>query len=205
VPPGAQGPLFEAHNHDTALAACPNGDLLAIWYSCVTERGRELVVAASRLRYGREAWDPADLFWGAPDRNNHAPALWSDGEGTLYHFNGMSTAATWGPLATVLRTSTDNGVTWSKARLIMPEHGVHHQPVESVFQTREGWIILPCDAVPGGSGLLGQSAVDVGQGLAAIDLRLARTQQIEVGAMQGQDLRHAVAFANAGQVRKRAV
>jgi hypothetical protein len=36
--------------------------------------------------------------------------------------------------------------------LINPEHGLRHMPVESVFQTREGWIVLPCDAVPGGGG-----------------------------------------------------
>jgi len=51
-----------------------------------------------------------------------------------------------------MRTSKDNGVTWSRARLIIPEHGTRHMPVESVFRTREGFIILPCDAVTGGSG-----------------------------------------------------
>ena len=152
VLPDAQGPLFAKHNHDTALAVCPNGDLLAIWYSCVTERGRELVVAASRLRYSQKGWDPADLFWGAPDRNNHAPALWTDEKGTLYHFNGLSAAATWGPLATILRTSTDNGASWSTARLIMPEHKLRQMPVQTIFRTQDGAILLPCDAVSTGHG-----------------------------------------------------
>jgi len=34
----------------------------------------------------------------------------------------------------------------------MPEHGLHHMPVESVIRMREGAILVPCDAVPGGSG-----------------------------------------------------
>ena len=34
----------------------------------------------------------------------------------------------------------------------MPEHGLHHMPVESVIRTAEGAILVPCDAVPGGSG-----------------------------------------------------
>jgi formylglycine-generating enzyme required for sulfatase activity len=144
IPDSANGPLFPWHNHDPAICQCPNGDLLAIWYSCVQEHTRELAVAASRLRYGQEEWDPADFFWGAPDRNNHAPALLCDGE-TIYHFNGISAAATWGNLALLMRTSRDNGVTWSKARLINPEHGVGNQPTESAFQTKEGWIVLPCD------------------------------------------------------------
>jgi sulfatase modifying factor 1 len=152
VPPGSEGPMFSRHNHDPAVVECPNGDLLAVWYSCRSEAGRELCILASRLRHGREEWEPASPFWDAPDRNDHAPAMWADGHGTIYHFNGLSAAATWGNLAIIMRVSTDSGATWSKARLIMPEHGVRHQPVESVFQTREGWIVLPCDAVPGGSG-----------------------------------------------------
>ncbi len=152
IPPGSEGPMYSRHNHDPALVDCPNGDVLAIWYSCRSEPGRELCILASRLRYGSEQWEPASPFWDAPDRNDHAPALWFDGRDTLYHFNGLSAAATWGSLATVMRTSTDNGATWSKARLINPEHGLRHMPVESVFRTREGFIILPCDAVTGGNG-----------------------------------------------------
>jgi len=152
IPPNSTGPMFSAHNHDPAITDCPNGDLLAIWYSCVREPGRELAILASRLRYGADEWEPASVFWDAPDRNDHAPALWFDGKDTLYHFNGLSAAATWGNTATILRTSKDSGATWSKARIILPEHQTRQMPVESVFRTREGWILLPCDAVSVGQG-----------------------------------------------------
>ena len=79
IPEGSNGPLFSAHNHVPAIVECPNGDMLAAWYSCVTERGRELTVVASRLRFGETAWEPAELFWGPPDRNNHATSLWRHG------------------------------------------------------------------------------------------------------------------------------
>ncbi len=151
-PPEADCPVFNRHNHCPALVNCPNGDLLAIWYTCRTEPGRELGIVGSRLPYGEAEWQMASNFWDAPDRNDHASAFWVDEEGTLYHFNGLSAAATWGSLATVLRTSTDNGATWSKARLIMPEHGQRHMPVESALRTRWDAILLPCDAVPGGHG-----------------------------------------------------
>ena len=151
ITPSDDGPPF-GHNHDPAIVDCPNGDLLAIWYSCRSETGRELAILASRLRRGAEDWEPASVFWDAPDRNDHAPALWADGKGAIYHFNGLSAAATWGSLATILRVSTDSGATWSKARIINPEHGLRHMPVESVIQTRDGAIILPCDAVTGGQG-----------------------------------------------------
>ena len=152
IPAGSEGPLYSRHNHCPALVACPNGDLLSIWYTCRTEPGRELGIAASRLRRGTDEWEPAAPFWNAPDRNDHASALYLHDDGTIYYFNGLGAAGTWGALATVMRTSTDNGATWSKARLIMPEHGPRHMPIESVFQTQGGAIIVPCDAVTGGSG-----------------------------------------------------
>jgi len=149
VSKGAHGPLYYHHNHDPAIAECPNGDLLAIWYTCVEERGRELAVAASRLRYGREQWEPASPFWDAPDRNDHCPALWFDGKDTIYHFNGLCVAGKWEPLAIIMRTSKDNGVTWSKARLIAPEHGFRQMVGEPVFRTRDGAICVGADAEHG--------------------------------------------------------
>lgn len=149
IPPNSQGPLYSHHNHDPAIVECPNGDLLAIWYTCVEERGRELAIAASRLRYGAEEWEPASLFWDTPDRNDHCPALWFDGEDTLYHFNGVSIAGMWEPLAVILRTSRDNGVTWSKARYIVPEHGFRQMVGEPVLRTRGGVLLFGADAGDG--------------------------------------------------------
>jgi hypothetical protein len=147
VPPDSYGPMFSSHNHDPAIVECPNGDLLAIWYSTFQETGREVAVLASRLRYGAEEWEPASPFWDAPDRNDHTPALWFDGDDTLYFFIGVSTAATWGNLAIVLRTSSDNGATWSTPRFIAPDHGSRTMPEESVFRMRDGRIVLSVDAI----------------------------------------------------------
>jgi formylglycine-generating enzyme required for sulfatase activity len=147
IPDGAEGPLFWRHNHDPGLAKCPNGDLLAIWYTCFREPGRELALAASRLRYGADEWDSPAPFWDAPDRNDHAPSLWFDGGSILYHFNGLSTGAGYrNNLALVMRTSTDNGVTWSKASFVNPERGVPSQPVACVIGTDDGKIIFVSDA-----------------------------------------------------------
>ncbi|MHC4638471.1 MAG: SUMF1/EgtB/PvdO family nonheme iron enzyme [Planctomycetota bacterium] len=152
IPEGSFGPLFSRHNHCPAIVECPNGDLLTTWYTTETENGREISIAASRLRYGTDVWQQASLFWNPPDRNVSAQALMSGEKNTIYHFNSLSTAATWGPLAVVMRTSIDNGVTWSKARPIIPEHEARHQVAESAFRTKEGYFVLPCDATPSGSG-----------------------------------------------------
>ncbi|MCP4643070.1 MAG: SUMF1/EgtB/PvdO family nonheme iron enzyme [bacterium] len=152
IPPNMNGPMYSGHNHCPALAACPNGDLLTIWYSTNTEPGRELCIVASRLRRGETEWAPAAPFWDTADRNDHASALLWDGEDTLFFFNGVSTDATWGKLALIMRTSTDNGATWSKTRIINPEHGLRNMPIAGVIMTKRGDIVLPCDAVTGGDG-----------------------------------------------------
>jgi hypothetical protein len=158
IPEGSKGPLWSRHNHQPAIAPCPNGDLLAIWYSTTSEKGRNLMVAASRLRRGSKEWEPASPFWDAPDRNDHGSSLlWDLGpkdrrNDTIYHFNGLSTSGTWANLALVMRKSTNNGVSWSKARIIHPVHGYRHQVIAGPFITREGYIIVTCDAVPGGDG-----------------------------------------------------
>jgi formylglycine-generating enzyme required for sulfatase activity len=105
IPKDATGPLFGYHNHFIAVTDCPNGDLLAAWFSCIQERGRELGIAASRLRYGHEQWEPASVFWDAPDRNDHTTAFWNDGEGTIYHFNALGVS--YRDLAILLRKSKD--------------------------------------------------------------------------------------------------
>ena len=152
IPPKSNGPMYSHHNHCPGLTACPNGDLFAIWYSTRNEPGRELAIVASRLRRGSNEWEPAVPFWDAADRNDHASALLWDGEDTLYHFNGLGTDATWDKLVLIMRTSTDNGTTWSKARIINDTHGRRNMPIAGVFQTRAGAIVLPCDAVTGGDG-----------------------------------------------------
>ena len=152
IPPNSNGPMFSKHNHCPAITACPNGDLLTVWYSTNTEPGRELTVVASRLRQGATEWEPAEPFWDVPDRNDHGNEVWWDGKDTIYHFNGMSTDATWGKLALVMRTSNDSGATWSKAKLINPNHGLRNQVISGAFQTSGGAIVLKCDAVTGGTG-----------------------------------------------------
>ena len=79
-------------------------------------------------------------------------ALYHDKEGTLYHINGVEQAGRWRNLMLTLRTSTDNGQTWTQPRIIAPEHTMRHQVIAGTFMTREGWMIQPCDATPSASG-----------------------------------------------------
>ena len=153
LPPGGGGPLFAEHVHCPSIVACPNGDLLATFYTCRTEDGRELTVAASRLRRGAGEWDVAGVFYKAPDRNMHATTVWADDHGLLWHFQGISVAQGWESLALLCRTSGDSGATWSPPRWIDAEHRLRNMPVATAIGLADGHtIVLPCDAVTGGEG-----------------------------------------------------
>lgn len=146
-----RGPFYP-HNHVPALTELPNGDLLAIWFSG-DEVSREVHYIASRLSHGAAEWEPASTsFFTPPGRTTESAALWWDGDRTVYHFQGMSAAATWGNQALLMRTSTDNGVTWSRPVFINPEHGLRNQVIASVIRLKNGAVVFSADAVSGAEG-----------------------------------------------------
>jgi len=87
-----------------------------------------------------------------PDRNTTGTSLVYDQKGTLYHINGVEAAGDWQNLAMVMRTSTNNGASWSKPALIEPEHAKRHQVIAGSQVTREGWLVQLCDADPSSRG-----------------------------------------------------
>lgn len=140
---------FYLHNHCPAITWCPNGDLLAIWFSTDSEFGREMAIWSSRLRAGKKQWDVASLFYKVPDRNMTGSSLFYDkDENIIYHTNGVEAAGWWRNLAIVMRKSTDNGATWTKGNLIVPEHTLRNQVIAGMFKTKEGYLVQPCDAGP---------------------------------------------------------
>ena len=135
VPPKSAGPLFSFHNHSPSITECPNGDLLAVWFSCVLEQGIELCNLSSRLRYGSSEWEPAVPFWDGVDVNDHAPKIWWDGDRTLFNFViGMD--------GNIMRTSSDNGATWSKARFIT---ALSQEFGNRLLRLRDGTLVLGSD------------------------------------------------------------
>lgn len=152
VPPAAtSGIPFYRHNHQPSITWCDNGDLLAAWFSADEENGRGMVVLSSRLRFGKTEWEAASLFFKVPDRNMTGTSLFNNGRGILYHFNGVEASGDWQNLMMVMRTSVDNGFSWSKPQIIASEHAKRHQVISGTSQTPEGWMIQACDAGPGGN------------------------------------------------------
>ena len=145
IPADSHGPLFSRHNHCPTIAECRNGDLLAVWFSCERESGREMTLAASRLRQGNDEWDDASLFWDAPDRNMTGAFLRREGD-VLHCYAALGIAGTWGQMIITHRQSLDSGASWSPTRIIIPDHANGQaQPANLPFRARNGTLVLPGD------------------------------------------------------------
>lgn len=149
-PEEGSGVPFYRHNHQPAVTWCPNGDLLAIWFSANEENGREVTVLSSRLPRATGEWENAVEFFRVPDRNLTGSSLMTLPDGSLLHINGMEASGDWQNLAMVARTSADNGATWSEPRIIAPRHTKRHQVIAGPIITSGGAILQACDAGPGG-------------------------------------------------------
>ena len=136
IPDGAVGPVFVSQNHSPSITECPNGDLLAVWFSTIGETDLTTANAAARLRLGADTWEPASPFWDTQDVNDHAPKIWWDGERTLFHFSESR-----GHGDNLVRRSTDNGVTWSKPEVVRS----HGEPANHPIRLEDGTIAIPYD------------------------------------------------------------
>ncbi len=136
IPAGTVGPVFISQNHSPSITECPNGDLLAVWFSTMAETDLTTSNASARLRFGAKEWEPASPFWDPQDVNDHAPKIWWDGEQTIYHFVEAR-----GHGDNLVRRSTDNGVTWTKVEVIRS----HGEPANHPIRLKDGVIAMPYD------------------------------------------------------------
>ena len=143
---GSQIP-FSDHNHEPTIAACPDGSVYANWYSTnCGEPGRCTGLVDARLAPGAENWTVARVQLDAPDRCQCCTALFFDRDsGVLYHWSAMSAAGTYDDIMATLQQSTDCGETWTKPKIIWPEHGITHQIVVTVLKSQQGEFLVPCD------------------------------------------------------------
>ena len=140
------GTPFYSHNHQPAVTWLADGGLLAIWFSTDAEAGREMVVLQSF--FDGESWSPATLFCKVPDRNMTGSALLTMDNGEILHFQGVGDAGEWKDLALAMRRT--DGQSWLALHYIEPEHRMRHQVIAGPVVTRDGRILLCCDAGPDG-------------------------------------------------------
>ncbi len=136
-----------AHNHSPAIVACPNGDLLAVYYSSCTsstESWPNIAFVGVRLRFGAEQWDMPQVISDFPDINEYHTLFWND-NGTIKMFTG---AIGLKKMPFEWRSSTDNGATWTEYRfpLFVTELGPYDaKPISSAFRDSQGTVCVASD------------------------------------------------------------
>ena len=138
-------PFYRGHNHSPALTVCPNGDVLAVFYTSYTEYESEVSMIISRLRFGADDWDFPEPFIDFAGANDHAPLLFTDGP-KIWFFWGSPELTSAYPFQWI--ESLDNGVTWSPVRFpkFIGEVGPHdRQPINTAFRGIDGTIYLASD------------------------------------------------------------
>ena len=142
-------PAMAGHNHSPALGVCPNGDLLAIFFTAPTGKGGEnqpeVMLIASRLRFGAETWDMPEYFLDFADVNTVSPCLYTE-KAMMFCFWGNTFYDQAYPFQ--WQTSVDSGTTWSPVRFPQISGGVGphtNQPITTVFRGTDGTLFVPTD------------------------------------------------------------
>ena len=140
-------PSLGGHNHHSGIVACPNGDLLAVYFSSTFEDDPEVLVMASRLRYGADEWDMPTPIVDFPDVDDASPLIWRE-QHKIYIFWGNIHLRGGYPFQWV--ESNDNGATFSEVRfpvITKVVDGYSPQPITSMFRDTDGTIYLASDGV----------------------------------------------------------
>jgi hypothetical protein len=140
-------PAILRHHHSPALEVCNNGDVLAVYYTAVSETSPDVALLATRLRFGADEWDMPDILYDTPDANDHAPMLWKN-QGRLYLFWGHNKLSSGFPFQWI--TTDDNGQNWSAVNFPIFETlvgGHSAQPINSALRNSEGTLYVSSDGV----------------------------------------------------------
>ena len=176
---------FRHHHHSPGMTACPNGDLLLSVYSTYDEYDAESGLVGARLRKGCDEWEPPDRFLDTVGVNDHAPMLFTDADGTVYHFWGWPRMPNSFPFQYVF--SRDSGVSWSGVRFPLFQNRadfVVRQPVNTCVRGGDGTFYVVCDASkPGGSSVLWRS----GDGMRTWESPAGRTAGRHTTAVERRD------------------
>ncbi len=135
--------------HHAALTVCPNGDLLAAWFSAPIPNYEDLanvLVVGARLRFGSEQWDVPEPLLDLADIKDTSPVLWTDGD-LVYLFSG---GAGFSGVPFRRRYSADSGASWSPLLLPRIEGSPGDssaQPISSVLRAPDHTLYLGADAV----------------------------------------------------------
>ena len=139
---------YGGHNHDPAITFCPDGSLLAIFFSTWHEKDREQGLASTRLSNTiNGTWSTPVTFFNIPGRVNTAPSFLLLDNGTkLMHWMAVSPWESNKGTQVYQRVSFDCGVSWGTSQ-VPPGLDFYgsHSPAETSLELSDGTLLLPTD------------------------------------------------------------
>jgi predicted neuraminidase len=151
-------PGFPVH-HCSSITEAPNGDLLVTWYSGSYESADDQALFISRRKKGSRTWSKPALLLKSPgkppgnaivwtDKQNRVWLLWGRMDGTQPMMRGTG----WNACRLFYRTSSDNGITWSKDQSFYHDT-IGWLPRNLTLWLHDGRLIVPISDERNGHGV----------------------------------------------------
>jgi formylglycine-generating enzyme required for sulfatase activity len=149
LPPG-----LGTNQHNGAVVALPNGDLLAVYYNGFAESDPDLSILVVRLRYGSDHWDIPSVWPDLLDGNDASPFIFNDNS-TIWL--GWGCIHLTGAYPFQWTVSKDNGATWGQIRFPVfegwPGGYGRRQPINCAFRGPDNTLYIAFDGWGATSGL----------------------------------------------------
>lgn len=130
------------HAHCSGIVAFPDGELLAVYYHALQEANRHQAIYGVRKGVKENKWSDSFLVSkDHPTRMEGNPVIWIAPDTNKLFLFYVQSFGGWSVCNPRVKTSTDRGHTWSKAKKIywFRSRGMKNPPI----LTSKGWYILP--------------------------------------------------------------
>ena len=141
-------PGFPVH-HCSSITEAPNGDLLVTWYSGSYESADDQALFISRRKKNSRTWSKPEMLVKSPGKPPGNAILWTDGRNRVWLLWGrmegtqpMMRGTGWDECRLFYRTSSDNGVTWSKDQPFFHDT-IGWLPRNLTLRLHDGRLIVP--------------------------------------------------------------
>lgn len=116
------GDLDPQSVHSATVCELSDGQLLAVAYAFPFETSADTVLVASR--FNGTTWSAPEILLDLPGIAVGNPVLWSERPGHLQLFFVVLHGESWTEAVICMQDSTDDGRSWSAARVVHPRRGL---------------------------------------------------------------------------------
>lgn len=137
-------PAPQVQNHAANLAVLPDGSLACVWFAGTQEGVPDISVWFSRLESGAQVWSEPVQLSDDPTRSEQNPVLFVRDSGVVWLLWTSQHAGNQDTARVLRRISTDGGLSWGDAHVLIPETDAGGVFVrQPVIALSSGRLLLP--------------------------------------------------------------